>query len=131
MRSIDLRTHGALARGVCQLKELKRREGIRTSPKQKRAWDRQEQERLRLEVIDHYSKGTRKCTHCAYDNIKALCVDHIHNNGAEERHKLGRASQVLRYLRKNKYPEGYQILCHNCNVAKQIRHNNAKKMRGN
>ena len=32
--------------------------------------------------------------------------------------ELGSAYQVVRWITKNNSPKGFQILCHNCNMAK-------------
>lgn len=75
--------------------------------------------RIRLEALTHYSKGTPKCACCGETHLEFLAFDHINGGGnahirSINRYKLGQ------WLRKHNYPEGYQILCHNCNMAKGI-----------
>jgi hypothetical protein len=55
-----------------------------------------------------------------------LVVDHINDNGLEHRNsigqgirKIGSGSVIIAWLIKNNFPEGFQLLCANCNMAKQ------------
>lgn len=75
---------------------------------------------LRLTVLRHYSSGLLECNCCGINELKFLAIDHINNNGKEDRKKNGTSVQFYRYLIKNDFPEGYQILCHNCNMAKAL-----------
>lgn len=77
--------------------------------------------KLRLDVLNHYSNGLIKCSCCGEAEIKFLCIDHIENNGSEERKKLKSGKTGYGFysrLRRNNFPTGYQVLCHNCNMAK-------------
>ena len=73
-------------------------------------------------VLDHYGAV---CKHCGFDNILALQIDHIHNDGAEERKALGNKNfsgwRFYEHLIQNNYPEGYQTLCANCNMIKELK----------
>ena len=40
-------------------------------------------------VIDHYSNGAKKCAMCGCDDIRVLDIDHINNDGAAHRKKIG------------------------------------------
>lgn len=83
------------------------------------AQNRERNRLIRLEVIKHYSNGSFSCKCCGETNQEFLAVDHTHGNGNKERKelKLGSGSPFFRYLRKNNYPEGYRVLCHNCNMS--------------
>ena len=53
-----------------------------------------------------------------------LCLDHVFNDGSFERKQLGigRGSSVYRHVKKLGFPKDrYQLLCANCNTAKQTR----------
>lgn len=78
---------------------------------------------LRYDVFSHYCKGEPRCECCGENIIEFLSIDHINNNGAEERKRLGwrgRGKAFYYWLVKNNYPEGYQVLCCNCNHGKWI-----------
>lgn len=91
---------------------------------------RESNERLRLkcEVMSHYSSTeTLRCAMCGIEDVRILCIDHISGNGAEQRRTVNGVPRSLgapfyRWLRRNNYPTGYQILCLNCNVIKRIEH---------
>jgi hypothetical protein len=71
-------------------------------------------------VIDHYSGGTNACMCCGETEPKFLALDHINNDGSEERGRLGSwlGSAFYYWLIKRGYPTGYQVMCHNCNFSK-------------
>ena len=74
--------------------------------------------KLRLEVLLHYSGGSIKCACCGETRYEFMSLDHINNDGAEHRRVVG-PTGVLQDLKKRGFPPGYQVLCHNCNIARQ------------
>jgi len=87
----------------------------------KREWERRRA--LKLTVFGHYSvMGHPKCAFCGIDDMDVLCLDHINNDGARERRRgKGVYGAGIYYrLRRTGYPQGYQILCMNCNLKKEI-----------
>ncbi len=80
---------------------------------------RKEDRGLRVEIIRVYGG---QCACCMESRIEFLCIDHINGNGAEHRRNEtgGTGVNTYRWLRKNNYPEGFQILCWNCNSAKHF-----------
>lgn len=77
----------------------------------------QKHQKLRLLCIVHYGDDPPKCACCGESNIKFLTIDHINNDGAEHRNEIGR-SKLYSWLIKNNFPEGFQVLCMNCNWGK-------------
>ena len=71
----------------------------------------------RLHVLLHYSNGTLQCACCGETEYKFMSLDHIHGHGNTQRRQL-KTNYLLSWLIKNSFPEGYQVLCHNCNLAK-------------
>ena len=67
-------------------------------------------------VFEHYG---RECSCCRETRKEFLSVDHVNNDGAEHR-KTMKTSYIYKWLVKNKFPTGFQILCFNCNIAKGI-----------
>lgn len=95
-----------------------------------RSYASRERARLKKQVMWHYSNGTMQCNKCGYNDIRALCIDHIDGNGSLHRKLLsannpklkprdGGGCTMYRWLRKNDYPKGYQVLCFNCNQIKE------------
>ncbi len=102
-------------------KEQKRRD---ENPYQQIIW----RQRLKLEVMSHYSKGLPHCNYCGFDDIRALCIDHIENNGSSHRKEVGGSSTTTYiWLKKRHYPNGFQVLCENCNRIKEHERKNKEK----
>jgi hypothetical protein len=77
------------------------------------------QDRCRDEVFGAY--GGYKCNCCNEDERLFLSIDHINNDGAEERRSgkySGAGVPFYLWLRKNNFPSGYQVLCMNCQSGK-------------
>lgn len=74
--------------------------------------------KIKLEVLIHYSGNPPKCECCGETIIDFLTMDHINNDGAEHRKKVGNG--LYSWLKKNNYPEGYRVLCFNCNCGRSI-----------
>jgi hypothetical protein len=68
---------------------------------------------LKQEVINHYGG---KCACCGESETAFLAIDHINGGGNAHRKKINRRT-IYQWLKNNGYPEGYQVLCHNCNMA--------------
>ena len=73
---------------------------------------------LRTIALDKYGG---KCVCCGEDTYEFLTIDHINNDGKEDRKIFNNyAGRVYGYLVQALYqPEKYQILCWNCNLAKE------------
>lgn len=73
----------------------------------------------RYTVLSYYSDGIPYCKCCGESTYEFLTVDHINNDGSKHRREIGsRGDDICRWLIKNKFPSGFQILCMNCNFAK-------------
>ena len=88
---------------------------------------------LKYETLKRYSKTNEPtCGNCGFMDIRALCLDHIDNNGSKDRIKMtgknrdGGGSRFYVLIKKKKYPNGYQTLCANCNLIKEIKKRNVK-----
>jgi hypothetical protein len=66
--------------------------------------------------LKHYGE---KCACCGEERKEFLSIDHINGNGARHRKEIHRAS-IYYWLIKNNFPDGFRILCHNCNQAMGI-----------
>ncbi len=75
---------------------------------------------LREIVLIHYSENPPKCACCGETIKEFLSIDHITGGGAKHRKSIGGSAYLNRWLIKNNFPMGYQVLCHNCNQAKGI-----------
>lgn len=75
--------------------------------------------RIRARRLAMNAYGGAICRCCGEDTLEFLAVDHI-NGGGNQHRKKNNAIGTMFYvwLRKNKYPSGFQVLCHSCNQAK-------------
>jgi hypothetical protein len=67
----------------------------------------------RQKCITHYGG---KCECCGETIYEFLAIDHINGGGNKHRAEQSRPS-IVNWLSVNKFPEGFRILCHNCNSA--------------
>lgn len=65
-------------------------------------------------IFAHYGD---KCACCNEIERKFLTIDHVNSDGAEHRKEVGTA-EIARWLVRNDFPEGFQILCYNCNLGR-------------
>ena len=73
----------------------------------------------KIQVISHYSQGLNKCALCDEKRLVCLTIDHIKGGGNKHRKEIKVASgtSFARWLIVNNFPEGYRILCMNCQFA--------------
>lgn len=75
---------------------------------------------IKMRVIEAYGSKCA-CPGCTIDTVEFLTIDHINNDGAEDRRQNGKKSggKLYRWLIQNNFPkDSYQLLCYNCNCAK-------------
>ncbi|MBA7506554.1 hypothetical protein ES706_05245 [subsurface metagenome] len=78
--------------------------------------DRHQQRKISL--VAHYSNNTNRCACCGEPDIRFLTIDHINGNGNQHRKSIGAGSTFYDWLIRAGMPEGYQVLCYNCNIAR-------------
>lgn len=80
--------------------------------------DKTRRDEHRITVIQHYGG---RCLKCGESRPACLAIDHIEGGGNTHRKKIGKyGSGFFKWLVDNNFPEGFQILCHNCNMEKYI-----------
>lgn len=81
-------------------------------------------------VFDHY--GGCKCVNCYITELSFLSIDHINGGGKQHVKEIsGGGQKTYRWLQKNNYPLGYQVLCHNCNFKKSVKHGTTRAAKSN
>jgi len=85
-------------------------------PEKVKKYKKRSYAKLRFEILTHYSEGTLKCKSCQDSHIEFLEIDHI--NGGGNKHKEEIKTLFYVWLKRNNFPEGYQVLCSNCNMKK-------------
>jgi hypothetical protein len=82
--------------------------------------------RVKIEVLSHYGPaGKLQCAwpDCTVTDIDMLSLDHVLDDGAQERkngHRGGGGIATYQRVRKAEFPDGYQTLCHNHQWKKEL-----------
>ncbi len=103
----------------------------RANKEQYNRYTREYNHRLKLQAITHYSPNMQcqcaesNCWHflaCQVHDLRALTIDHIKGGGVKHLKSLGlrTGAQFYRWLKKQNWPEGYQVLCANCQLTKRF-----------
>lgn len=83
-------------------------------------YNRRRNQARRISCLIAYSGTEPHCACCGEKHLEFLAIDHINGGGNKHRrdNKLSSGDHFFRWLQQNNYPEGFQVLCHNCNQAK-------------
>jgi len=81
-----------------------------------------ERTRTKTQVMTHYSNSDKpECFCCGETQLEFLTLDHRNNDGNIERKKgLPGGARLYDKLKAQKFPEGYQVMCFNCNCGRAI-----------
>lgn len=76
-----------------------------------------EEKMVKIKCLTYYSnKDVPVCNCCNENNIDKLTIDHINGGGRKHIKEVG--NKIYRWTKKNNFPQGYQVLCFNCNLGK-------------
>jgi len=70
------------------------------------------------QVFMHYSRGVPQCACCGELMYEFLTIDHIEGKKKFNHTNDMTGIRLYSWLVKNNYPDGFQVLCMNCNHAK-------------
>lgn len=80
--------------------------------------DKVRRDENRKSVLERYGG---KCVCCGEIELYFLAIDHVEGNGNTHRKEINKyGSGFFEWLIKNNFPEGFQVLCHNCNMGKHL-----------
>lgn len=83
-----------------------------------------QRQRMRDLTLLAYGGENPTCRCCGLDSKELLCVDHVSGGGNIQRRAINgnkhnsAGSAFYYWLLANKFPAGFQLLCHNCNFFK-------------
>ena len=100
--------HNEVSRKSYHNRELKRDTTI---------YDKRRNGKVRREVLEYYSLNLMICDCCYEDNEEFLTIDHINGCGKELRKKQGEGTRLYHWIKRNNFPEGFRVLCYNCNCS--------------
>ena len=91
-------------------------------------WNKDNRERHNKHCLNHYYRlqdkvimayGGYRCACCGETEPFFLTIDHVNNDGKSHRKTFQSSGDGLyKWLIKNKFPSGFQVLCMNCNHGK-------------
>ena len=102
-----------------KLRESKRKTRLKHLESRK-ASEKVYRDRVRMETLIHYGGNPPYCACCKENHIQFLALDHINGGGSAHMRSIpgGGGTSFIMWLRRNNFPPGFQVLCHNCNCAK-------------
>ncbi len=71
----------------------------------------------KLKLAAYAAYGGFRCACCGETEEAFLSLDHIANDGAEHRREVSH-QKIYKWMARNGYPAGFQVLCMNCNFGK-------------
>lgn len=86
-------------------------ESKRRTPESRKRYRQRQKQRC----MEHYASPP-KCQKCGFSDIRALSIDHINGGGRAHRQSV---KKIYRWLIRNNFPEGFQVLCMNCQFIKR------------
>jgi hypothetical protein len=89
-------------------------------------WSREYHRLVKLEALTRYSASPPRCVCCGESEVAFLTIDHIKDDGAEQRKTISdtyRGRDYYFWLKRNNYPMdlSLQVLCWNCQWGKRSR----------
>jgi len=72
-------------------------------------------------ALQFYSDGYMTCELCGEGNIDVLTIDHMHGGGTKHRKTFDRGGAIYKWLYDNEFPDGFRILCRNCNWKERLK----------
>jgi len=96
----------------------KNREYARVHREEQKANGKAWYKKIKHQAIETYAGKHPACNCCGENFYPFLTLDHVNGDGAQHRKEIGGTTKIYTWLRDNNYPPGFQVLCHNCNIAK-------------
>jgi len=88
--------------------------------KKVRRQQKESKQRLKLLCMEAY--GGPVCVCCGETCMDMLNIDHINEDGSYHRKNLNKhgnaGCSTYHWLKANDFPDGFQVLCYNCNISK-------------
>lgn len=75
--------------------------------------------KMRAAILHAYGGEHPACACCGESQPLLLALDHINGGGHQQRQERG-GGGFYTWLKRNNYPPGFQVLCHNCNMGRQL-----------
>jgi hypothetical protein len=87
------------------------------NPDKVKVYAKNSRDNLKLEVFNYYCDNDIKCQGCGEKELCILTVDHINGGGCKHTREI---KNLYPWIKRNNYPEGFQIFCWNCQFRKKL-----------
>ncbi len=92
---------------------------VKKNPEKVKEIARRKNLKIQMAALEAYGGKNLKCACCGEREIKFFGIDHVNGGGNKHRKELrSRGAAMYHELKRLGYPKGFQVLCHNCNLAK-------------
>jgi hypothetical protein len=98
------------------LQEINRTQNAKRKKNGLHSYHQKYRRTLRQQVLEKYGGTLPHCQCCGETTLEFLAIDHIEGGGVRHRTDIGQ-SRLYTWLKKHNFPDGYRVLCHNCNVS--------------
>ena len=107
-----------------ELLYVKARERFNRNREKNLEWKREHGKQLRVNnrmiVLQHYSRGVIQCACCGELIYQFLQIDHIEGRKSMNHDVSYCGNKLYDWLINNKFPDGYRVLCANCNFGRRF-----------
>jgi hypothetical protein len=119
---LDAFMPSALKRGTAQCRACRKAYSAaryRENPERGKQQSALYAKRVRLAALRAYSQDGPTCACCGEVREEFLAIDHIDGGGNEHRREIGiRGKGFFLWLKREGFPPGFRVLCHNCNCSR-------------
>jgi hypothetical protein len=100
-------------------RDLQKKREYNRTPRRKLGFQRNRQ-KVKDRVFEAYGGYHCSCPGCSEDNPTFMTLDHVNDDGAEQRKSLQSSSALFYWIIRNDFPPGFQVLCWNCNCGRAM-----------
>ncbi|RDJ35314.1 MAG: hypothetical protein DWQ19_10900 [Crenarchaeota archaeon] len=86
------------------------------NPDKVKAYSKTARENLKIEIFNHYCNCNIECKNCGQNQLHLLTVDHVNGGGSQHKRRI---KNLYSWIKRNNFPEGFQVLCWNCQFRKK------------
>lgn len=105
-----------------------RRNKYKEKPEEYLIRNMKDREKIRFNALKYLSDPPQ-CKNCGVNNFLVLTIDHINNDGNEERKTIrpNKLWEIIPTMPKEEALKKYQVLCRNCNWEKKLKNSWLRK----
>lgn len=115
---------------ICRTKTLnKYKQHSITYLAQEKFRSREKNKVRKLFALTHYGpNGSLGCCfpECSVTDLDMLSLDHVNDDGASHRREMSAGNPIYRWVEETGFPEGFQTLCYNHQMKKEIQRRRKK-----